>query len=178
MSVSIVTPAIPSRLEMLSEAIATVHAQTVPPIEHLIAIDYERIGVIANTNRLVEMARGDWVVPLADDDLLHPNFLEALLSASDGADVVYSEMTVEGETWPAVGPGPSTGKPAGLPGMALIRKALWMDLGGYRLTRQPEDLDLWQRMSIAGAAFRYVPEVLWTYRFHGGNASRNNEVSS
>jgi hypothetical protein len=159
---------------MLGQAMTSVRNQTVPPLEHIIGIDYERIGVVANTNRLCSLARAEWLLILADDDLLFPTCLEKLENAPGEGEVVYSEMRVEGEGWPEVGPGPSQGKVAGLPGTALIRTELWNRLGGYRAEHHPEDLDFWNRANDAHAGFRYVPEVLWVYRIghEHGNISR------
>jgi glycosyltransferase involved in cell wall biosynthesis len=173
-SVSVITPSLPERGKMLAQCIRSVQKQTVQPLEHLIAVDYERVGVVANTNRLAEIARGDWLLPLADDDYLRPRCIEKLLNAPGTGRVVYSEVKVEGEGWPPVGPGPSQGKPAGLPGTALIERSLWNELGGYRSIDKPEDLDLWTRATEAHAGFRYVPEVLWVYRLghEFGNLSR------
>lgn len=172
LSVSVITPALPGRLTMLGKCMRSVRDQTVPPLEHLVAIDYERIGVVANTNRLAEQARGEWILPLADDDYLLPRCLELLLEATGQGDVIYSEVRVEGESWPPIGPGASQGKVAGLPGTALIKTELWHQLGGYRQLDGPEDLDLWNRAQEKRAVFAYVPKVLWVYRFHANNLSR------
>ncbi|MBI3936407.1 MAG: glycosyltransferase family 2 protein [Betaproteobacteria bacterium] len=152
---------------MLAECIASVAAQTRPPLEHLICVDYERAGVVATTNRLCGFARGDRILPIADDDLLLPECLEKLEGGGPPDAIVYSEMRVEGEWWPPVGPDPQT-----LPSTALIPTELWHRLGGYRVTQRPEDQDFWQRAREAGTRFCYVPDVTWVYRFWGGNISR------
>jgi hypothetical protein len=44
-----------------------------------------------------------------------------------------------------------------------VRVSLWRELGGYRDVHN-EDHDLWVRALDAGARFRCIPEVTWTYR--------------
>lgn len=108
---SLVTIAIPTynRLAYLKEAVASARAQTYRNIEILIgddgstpdtqtwaeslaAIDprirYQRNetnrGMAGNWNTLVDAARGEFMVILADDDRLLPDFVERLVKASGG----------------------------------------------------------------------------------------------
>lgn len=164
---------------MLAECLESVWAQTVQPIEHLVAIDYERIGTTENVNRLVHAARGEWLYILADDDLMLPHCLETHLAHAGMAEIVYSEPRVEGESWGRIGnidPEEMLRGGATPPASALIRVSFWRQLGGYRGGRfdtgVPEDRDFWIRSARAGARFVYVPEVTKVYRFHGGNQSR------
>ena len=183
--VAVVTPAIPGRLHMLAECLASVRAQTLPVAEHLVAIDYAGVGVVENFNRAAAAARADWIVPLADDDVLEPEFVERLVEASKGADVVYSFCRVESrepelarQFVDGLGINREPFDPVALrernyvPATALIHRELWNDLGGYRETGL-EDWDFWVRALDAGAVFRLVPDPLWVYRWgHGeGNAS-------
>lgn len=165
---------------MLAECCESVRAQTVQPLEHLVGIDYARVGTTANMNRLAAAAKGNWLAVVADDDLILPHHLEALLQPAN-ADIVYSEPRVEGEEWGLIGPvdvrAVADHAPTP-PATCLIRTALWRKLGGYRGGRFadgiPEDHDLWVRAAKAGARIAYVPEVTWVYRFHGGNQSRRD----
>lgn len=56
-----------------------------------------------------------------------------------------------------------------IPITALYRRDVWGMLGGQRPV-QLEDWDFLRRAWLHGVRFRCVPEVLWTYRFHGANA--------
>lgn len=166
--VSVLTPSIPERHEMLVECEASVLAQTSVSWEHLIEVDLAGDGCAVTMNRLAACAEGEWVLPLADDDLILPGCLSALLRASEGADVVYSPPLVTGneDRWWFFQ------APPVIPSFALIRADLWRDLGGYdeSLSRE-EDRDLWVKALAAGARFVRVDEPCWVYRQHAGNKS-------
>jgi len=166
--VSVCTPSVPERAEMLAELRASVDAQTMRDWEHLVMVDAEYQGCSRTLNQIAAEAHGDWLFLVADDDLLLPDCLAAHLAASAEADVVYSPPVVEGEP-----EAPFHGEPPGIPSSALIRKTLWDDLGGYDVDRaQCEDYDFFERALGVGARFVRIPEQAWVYRFHGKNKSR------
>jgi hypothetical protein len=183
---------------MLAEAIASVNAQNLRPITHLIGVDHHRAGIGRMLNQLAKSADADWLARLDDDDLLMPHHLETLAHASEHGDVVYSWCDLA----PRLSEGQSPPLPAVLgasgwmpnqtfdaeklrkrnyiPATTLIRKSLWETVGGWTLPgwgvreapRTPEaaeDWDFWLRALDAGARFVCVPEVTWTYRYHGEN---------
>lgn len=171
MSVSVITPSLPTRAGMLAECMASVAAQTHKPIEHLVAIDHGKRGPSVVRNGLLAAAAGEWVATLDDDDLFQPHHLERL--SRETGDIIYGWCEVTGKPW-----NPNRHFNADelrqgnyIPATALIRTSLLRDLGGWH--RDPrggyEDWDLWLRALEAGAAFTCVPEITWTYRFHGGN---------
>jgi glycosyltransferase involved in cell wall biosynthesis len=161
--VSILTPSIPERGELLRECKASVEAQTVRTFEHLVWIDTERLGCAKTMNLLAREARGVWLLPLADDDLILPGCLRVLLSHSADADIVYAPPLVTGN-----GDTHFFGSPPYIPSFALIRASLWHELGGYdEGRRREEDRDLWFRALAVGARFvRADAEPTWLYRFH------------
>lgn len=61
MSVTVITPSLPSRANLLAESCRSVAAQERPPDAHLIGIDHRREGSAANRNRLVRAATTDWL---------------------------------------------------------------------------------------------------------------------
>lgn len=126
-------------------------------------------------NLLAAEARGEWLLPLADDDLLLPRCLEALLARSEGADVVYARPLVWGQPQE-----PFWGIPPVIPSFALILKSLWRRLGGYDTEWvREEDRRLWIRALASGAKFvRVDDQPTWVYRFHGGNKSFHEGVAS
>jgi glycosyltransferase involved in cell wall biosynthesis len=171
--ISVITAALPSRLDRLCEACASVRAQTHPAAEHLVAIDYDRRGSAATRNALLRAATGEWVAVLDDDDLLMPRHLETLLAASQDADVVYSFCAVEGR--PGWSPNRTFDAEAlrqgnYIPVTALIRRSLLDELGGWKDSALCpygfEDWQLWLDALTAGARFVCVPEVTWVYRLH------------
>ncbi len=176
--ISVLTPTIPERKDLLAECRASVVVQTTPDgrdFEHLILEDTDREGCAITMNRLAKDAQGDWLLPLADDDLLLPGCLKRLLAASAEADIVYPRPVVWGEP-----DGPFVREPPNIPSLALIRTDLWTRLGGYNehLTEK-EDNDLWLRAEGMARFVCYDAAPTWVYRFHvGRNKSRNGGVSS
>ena len=166
--ISVLTPSIPGRERFLDECERTVLTQTYRGWEHLGLVDERLEGCSRTMNRLAAEARGDWLLPLADDDLLLPGCLAALLAASLNADVVYAPPLVTGneDRWWFFQ------SPPAIPSFALIRRSLWVELGGYDETViREEDRRLWEKAVAAGARFVRVDEPCWIYRQHPGNKS-------
>jgi glycosyl transferase family 2 len=197
-SITVLTPSLPGRSELLAEAMASVQAQSTTPTSHVVGIDYDRIGIGRMLNQLVSSAEADWLARLDDDDLFMPNHLEVLAAQVRDADVIYSWCEVKPRARDGVVPPvPAVLGPAGwipnqefdahllrkrnyIPATTLIRKSLWEEIGGWTLPgwgvgdspRKPEfaeDWDFWLRALDAGARFLCIPEVTWTYRYHGEN---------
>lgn len=175
MRVSVLTPTLPHRRSLLEQASASVAAQTVP-VQHLVGADEYRWGPGPVRTNLTMQADPDveWYLPLDDDDLLDPEAVEILLANTDNADIVYPFCRVEGK------PGwcPNRKFSAStllrfnyIPVTALIRRSLFHQLGGWR-PMPAEDWDLWRRALAAGARFKCVDEVLWTYRISKGTRNQ------
>ena len=174
----VVTPSLPERDAFRSECVASVVAQTLQPVMHIVGVDYERVGVATMLNRLASIAKPaarDWIAQLADDDLMYPHHLETLATRVDDADVVYSWCNVTGRgDW-----NPNSHFDAArlrhenyIPAVSLIRASLVESLGGWRDGEHGfEDWDFWLRALDAGARFACIPTVTWCYRFHSSNAS-------
>jgi len=126
-------------------------------------------------NRAAARAKGEWFLPLADDDLLLPGCLQTLLSYTNEADIVYAPPLVWGQPqeW-------FTQAPPVIPSFALIKRDLWFELGGYDETaRREEDRKMWIKAMDAGARFvRADRAPTWVYRHHGGNKSFHQGVAS
>lgn len=187
--VTVITPSLAERHEYRQDCIASVAAQTVRPDAHLVSIDYEGVGVVEMLNRLWPAVRTTWTLVLADDDLLDADYLQSVLgivqwgTASDGRmgtrhpDIYYAYCRVVGR------PGFDPNQPFDaerlrasnyIPATALIRTELIAQLGGWRdHVSGPglEDWDFWLRALDAGARFRCLRRIKWTYRFHGRNLS-------
>jgi len=174
--VTVITTAIPERLDTyLPRAMASVAAQTLPPMQHLVAVDYDGWGPAVLRNALVAASETEWLAFLDDDDLFLPDHLETLLAHEDEADVIHSAFAVRGRpywSWEDLhAQGCSTLEPHNtIPTTALVRKSFFDDVRGFRSNR-PEDHNLWRMLRAAGARFVCVHERTWVYRFHGANAS-------
>jgi hypothetical protein len=198
MRIAVLTPSLPDRGEMLGEAIASVRAQSLRPSVHAIGIDYADVGIGAMLNRLANSTDADWFARLDDDDLLKPNHLELLSSRAEEADVIYTWCDVQPRATEDGAPEPpSVLGPTGwipnqefdedrlrsrnyIPATTLIRRSLWREVGGWledgmrladgrRDAELAEDWDFWLRALDAHARFVCIPEITWTYRYHGAN---------
>lgn len=172
----VITASLPERDAYRQEAIASVHAQELQPVAHLVSIDHERAGPANILNRLLPAAvayEAEWIAQLADDDILYPQHLRVLAEAGQDADIVYPFCDVEGRgAW-----NPNREFDADalrrenyIPATTLIRTRLAVQIGGWSDTKF-EDYDFWLRALDAGAQFVCVPEATWLYRFHGKNDS-------
>lgn len=169
--VSVLTATIPGREALYREAVRSVEAQTLAQIEHIVLLDKDLAGCANSYNRLAAHAKADWLILLADDDLLLPKALELLWRHAEGhdADIWYSPPLVWGEDERQF-----HGTPPDIPATALIRTSLWRELRGYdESLKEREDNDLWRRALGYSAKFaRYTDHPTWIYRFWGGNKSR------
>jgi len=181
--VTVITPTLPERAELLRECIASVEAQTCPAKAHLIWTDTERRGCAAALNMLWPRVQTEWVAVLADDDVMYPNHLETLLAQAQVSEyegevgVVYSYCHVLGrpDGWNPNRPFNARrvlSGDQGIPATALIRRTLVEKLGGWRnWPNMWEDQDFWIRAVRGGARFVCVQRITWAYRFHDTNSS-------
>lgn len=190
--ISVVTPTSGTRPDMLAEAVASVRAQTLPPLEHLVVDDgsesvpevpgisvlrVPRGGPGPARNAAIERARGEAIALLDDDDLWHPHHLEVVwgVMQQTGADVVYADCAVENRR---DGYSFAVEDFAGdailernflcLPA-TLVRTSSVRAVGGFPDEPRGQDWSLWKNMHREGMRFVHVPQVTVTYRFHTDN---------
>jgi cellulose synthase/poly-beta-1,6-N-acetylglucosamine synthase-like glycosyltransferase len=190
MSVTVLTATLGRRPEMLAEAVASVQAQTMQPLEHVVVDDgsfsvevgharvlhVSRRGLGAARNAGLQDARGEAVALLDDDDLWHPEHLELCWAEMQrtGADVVYADCEEVGrrDGWSFTVRDFDADLlerenylcvPA-----TLVRTASLRAVGGF-CTGALEDWETWKKMSRAGLSFVHLPQVTVTYRFHTDN---------
>lgn len=160
---------------MLGEAVASVAAQTVGPVEHLISVDYGFRGPAFHLNRMFHAAKTEWVAVLPDDDLFDPDHLEALLDGSGDADLVYSWGRFDGRDDPQYR-GEfnryrlANRKDVGIRGVFMCRRSLWETVGGYDEDAVTDDHDFLVRCAWE-ARIVLVRRETWTYRWHDRNVS-------
>jgi glycosyltransferase involved in cell wall biosynthesis/exopolysaccharide biosynthesis predicted pyruvyltransferase EpsI len=145
----------------------------------------ENQGAAAARNRGVEVAEGELLAFLDDDDQWLPDKLEwqvACLEESDALMVVGTSLLQGASNKPSWRSRPQAydvlslenffkGNPVGSPGQALIRKADLVRAGGFDVAIWgADDLDLWIRLSQLGEIRRY-PRPCLLYRQHASNAS-------
>ena len=177
--VSVITPTVPGREELLLEAQTSVKAQTFAAWEHLVEVDAVKLGPAKVRNRLALKSEAKFLAFLDDDDLLDPQHLEVLLSyAMFGVDVVYSDCRLDPPgRWPFNLPFDADRLKKGnyIPVTALVRRSTFEEVGGFPLDIDFEDWGLWLRILAAGGVFKHVPKVTWTYR-HGAWDRRSNRL--
>lgn len=82
---SVLTPAVPSRLAQLEKLSAELARQIGGgPVEHLILIDNKRRTVGEKRDALLRAARGKYVAYVDDDDWILPGYADRLLTAAEG----------------------------------------------------------------------------------------------
>jgi hypothetical protein len=125
--------------------------------------------LVPTLNELIRSSESDWFIPLGDDDLLDPDYVETLSPFTENYDVIYGWCRVEGSNWcpNRLFRADSLQARNYIPGTALIRGELLRELMYEEVNL--EDWDLWKRALENHAYFKCVPEVLWTYRMHEGN---------
>lgn len=187
----------------LAEAVASVRAQTSPVHEILLVDDgspspglssaAERLGVrhlrqdasglSVARNTGAAAASGDWIAYLDDDDVWHPERLEAQLRALDAVPDAVAACT---GGWYMGADGVTFGVGWGAPSVTssqmiayqvppprittlLIRRDVYLAVGGCRPAMEPaEDNDLILRLLQQGE-FASVDRALVGYRRHGAN---------
>jgi len=171
--VAVITPTILSRSTLLFECKRSVAAQSWSgEIYHAVGIDDKQEGAAVTRNKIVQGLDSsyEWIAFCDDDDMLLPEHLSVLVSASSGVDIVYSDCQEEGftKTWQTRPFDYESVRASNyIPVTVLMRRSMFEKVGGFKSEPYPgEDQSLWLRAALSGAKFRYVPQVTWTYRQH------------
>ena len=150
-------------------------------------IRQENRGVSGAFDRGIRAATSDYVAPFCADDLSVPERFarqRETLARHPEVDVAFGHLTFfEGKTGDYARP-PFEGlvEPAAfLPEMyrlnlvgaptVVLRRALYLRLGGYRQDIRVEDYEFWLRALSEGARFFYDPHPLAAHRVHATNNS-------
>jgi len=153
-------------------------------------IDRPHEGLASTRNAGIDAARGDVIALLDADDKWKPGLLDAQLRLlqESGADLVYCDAELCGDAEFAgrrfMDRYPSSGEVTAaalllkkcvvVMSTVVARTQALRDAGGFDLAVPfCEDLDLWVRMSLAGAKFAYQREPLALRRLHGSNMSND-----
>jgi len=198
-SISVIVP-VHNGPRFLSEALRSVKSQTLPADEIIVVDDGSSdegadivrrehpdvvlirrpgAGAAAARNAGAQRARCEALAFLDHDDVWLPERNAALLhawSANPEADVICGAFRL------LVEPGASDderlsraggGQAPFLVRALMIRRPCWLALGGMRSEcGYAEDLDLYLRLSEAGASILRIDAATLIYRMHGANQSR------
>jgi len=153
------------------------------------------LGLTGTCNRLLELARGEWIHIIASDDILYPNKVQVQWEATlawgdDDLALIYGDMDeidaagkvllTHNVNRPQPGPQRRAFEQLLLRNVvfaptAATRRTAMLEIGGYDATLPIEDLDCWLRLSRKYAIGR-VPEVVCGYRIHGANLSQKKPL--
>ncbi len=127
----------------------------------------------AARNTGFEHAKGTYILILDADDLLAPSFVEKALQILEGDDrlgVVSSHVLNFGHAeavWEPLGGGLENFiHKINCGSAALIRRAAWIDAGGFneRFVEGYEDWNFWIDITKRGWQIHIIPEILFYYR--------------
>ncbi len=134
-------------------------------------------GLSSARNAGIAISRGEFILPLDADDLIHPEYLQKLLPVIENdpkIEVVSCYSLFFKDTIDNV---VNKRKPTGttidallfentMMATSLYRKKSWKRVGGYDESMKDgfEDWDFWISVLKEGAEFKIVPEFLFYYR--------------
>lgn len=144
----------------------------------------ENRGLATTLNELIDIARGEWVARMDQDDIALPQRFERQLEwlKQTGADISGSWVRRFGssdkrlvrlrQTDEAIKMEMLFCSPFAHPSV-MMRTALIKKLYYDKAWEKAEDYDLWERAAEAGWRMTNVPEVLLFYRVHAAQISTN-----
>jgi len=138
------------------------------------------LGLAAARNTAIGQSESEYVFILDADNEIRPRCLEALLTSarSSGAAFAYSIIEQFGDVQGLVGTDAWSAEELArgnyVDAMALLKRATWKAVGGYRKMTTPgwEDFDFWCRCVEADLHGILVPEILCRYRLHSRSMLR------
>lgn len=183
--ITVAVPSIAPRADMLTRALASVTAQTLPADAVSIAIDHHGDGSPATRTRALAAVQTPWVAFLDDDDEFLPQHLEALKACAGdtGADYVYSYYTVhhQGRDRPDLDPLHTFGhefdpvRPTTTTSVVLVRTELAKTVGFRRMPGWrgvTGDDDAFTTDCVAqGAKIVHLPQRTWRWHWHARQTS-------
>ncbi len=187
MSVLVVVPT-HDRTEFIDDALSSVGRQVLPPDSVVvtgncgpvmppawISVALNQDTFAERINRAIAASHCDRFVLLCDDDALHPEFLSKTVAEMErtGADIVYTDLQRFGGAHHVMGALPWTAEQIELTTVpfitSLCRKSAWQRAGGYADVPF-SDWDFWWRCFHSGSTAVHLPEPLFLYREHPGQA--------
>lgn len=163
----------------LKEAIASVKAQTYKDIE--LILSQSEHGVSYNINRGIEMATGDYIRYLCDDDILQPRSIEYSVSAMGDNDFIHGDAVHFWESGRFMRQMPRVIEPTLQDmfngncihgGTAMYRKSSFDKYGLFNESLWTgEEFDLNLRWLSEGAKIGYVNKDVYKYRRHAEQKS-------
>lgn len=184
--ITVITPTIPPRRQMLARAVESVARQSHPVHAHSIAVDVDREGAPATRQRALETVRTPLVAPLDDDDWFMPFHTRDLLAhmRDTDSDYVYAWFRVvapNGAIYPedpVFPPGHfenefDPANPIETTITVLVKTELAQEVGYRALDRGEantgEDYNFLLGCVRAGAKVSHLVKHTWFWNHHGAN---------
>jgi glycosyltransferase involved in cell wall biosynthesis len=195
----------------LGEAVESILGQTYPELELVVVDDCsedgsgaildryddermvrarnpERLGIAGSRNRGAELARGEFIAVMDQDDVSLPERLATevrFLDEHRELDAVGTWVTLIDRTGAPLGEWRHPCEPEEVRrsladrgcianGSALIRTEALRRVGGYRPIPVVDDYDLWLRLTDQRACVANIPEFLFRYRIHERQTIKEN----
>lgn len=176
------------RMDSLAEVIIVNDGSTDPETcrifreldtEKYIVVHQENRGLGRARNAGIEIARGEFILPVDSDNLIRRAYLDmgiAILIAEPDVGVVYGDQELFGERTEryrvAEFDWRSLVRANYIDACALYRKTAWESVGGYD-EKMPimgfEDWDFWMRAALRGWGFVHLDEIAFDYRVRTGS---------
>lgn len=158
--------------KLAQRAMASVANQTQQPTQlHRVHADALHVA----RNRGVAMSSSDWIIVLDADDELHPNYVESMLKC-DG-DVRYP--SVERFYWNGKHDPPSMIRPgktllnySHIIIGAMVRRELFLKVGGFDDWPVWEDWHFWMKCWVAGASIMPCKDAIYQSHIRPDSRSR------
>lgn len=179
-NISVITPSLPSRIDLLGRAMGSAYGQTLQPREVCVATDTQRKGAARTRQRALEMANSDWVAFLDDDDEFLPDHLWTLWETAqvEDADYVFSWFVRSrgGDPLGHFGKPFDPTAPHHTTVTVMCRRDLALEAGfesddPTNPYRSGEDWRFTLRCIELGAHIVHVPKETWIWHRHAGNTS-------
>lgn len=187
--------------EYLEECLLSVERQTRQPAEVVIIHDGcesptahkiahtiilpDNVGVSRARNVGVNYTKSSLILFLDGDDVLSPDYLEKMvLVMAEGVDVVYPDMYIWSgpESYLSVPPDvitPEYVKEKGkipIPVTSLIKREMYIKLGGFKEMPVLEDMDFFVRAMCNGyISFKKAHTLFWYRRYQGTRNTKDKE---
>jgi glycosyltransferase involved in cell wall biosynthesis len=182
MKILVIVPTMPSRAELLKEAIESLEGQTRKADEIVVRSNIDDrgapIGLAERYNEVLEQSDCDAFLVLCDDDKLDPCYIQKTVDVMERekVDIVYTDCHIFGDrnmighalgewnrdniernTVPLV--------------TSLCKRSAWKKAGGFSSVPFI-DWDFWWKCFYTGATAYWLKEPLFWWRDHAGQGSR------
>lgn len=148
-------------------------------------IDHEtNQGLAAARNTAFHASKGDLILPLDADDLIHPDFLiktVSKLQESEDLSAVYTQVKIFGDVEMIWSPNATlarlmSGLP--IPSTVLFRRSVFEKAGGFNQNiKSSPDVDFWIRVFALGLKVHQIDEPLYLYRKYSGSLSDEGKLT-